>query len=522
MAESAWKNVCRDADLKESEPRLVKFGDDDVYVVRLDGKVYAVGNKCPHYECPLNEGTLYGNEVVCKCHNARFDVTTGRMLSAPSLKDLPVYPVRLEAGEIMLGPAEKPQFPKPQGADSRTFLILGAGAAGNAAAETLRRAGFAGRILMITSEMDQPYDRPNLSKEFMSGEAKPEWLPLRSPKFYTNQGIEVLTNTRVSTMDPLGKIVTIQGGETLSFDKALLATGAVPRKPTIPGADGQGCFSLRSFADARSIAEAAVGATRAILIGAGFIGMELASSLRTKGLAVDVVENAALPLVRVLGERIALHLEKRHEDKGVAFHMGVSVVDISGEKGAKTVVLSDGSRLKAAFVVFGLGVLPAVDYLSGSDLADNGGIPVNARLETKYPDVFAAGDIAVVPNPAGGDGIRVEHWVVAERQGQHAARAMLGSPAGYEEVPFFWTRQTGISLKYVGFAREWDALAIRGDVDKGKFLAGYYRKGTLLAAASIGMPNEITAVEMMLRRKIALPAAKLADAGVDLLSIARG
>jgi apoptosis-inducing factor 3 len=522
MAESSWNKVCRDAELAEGSPRLVRSGDDEVMLVRLDGKVYAVGNKCPHYECPLNEGTLFGHEIICKCHNARFDVTTGRMLQAPSLKDLPVYPVRVEAGEISLGPAEKPRFSKPQGTDPRTFLIVGAGAAGNAAAETLRREGFAGRIVMITSESDQPYDRPDLSKGFMSGEAKPEWLPLRSAKFYENQGIEVLTNTRVIAVDPRGRTVTTQGGKKLGFDKALLATGATPRKPPIPGADGESCFSLRSFADARSIAEAAGSAARAVLIGAGFIAMELAGSLRSRGLAVDVAAPETLPLAGIVGDRIASYLKKRHEEKGVAFHMGTTVVGISGPKGAKTIALSDGTRLSADFVVFGLGVAPVVDYLAGTDLARNGGVPVNARLETKHPDIYAAGDIAIVPNPAGGDDIRIEHWAVAERQGQHAARSMLGFSAGYEEVPFFWTRQTGVSLKYTGYAREWDTIAVRGDVDKGKFLAGYYRKGTLLAAASIGMPNELTAVEIMLKKRMALPESELTDETVDLLYRARG
>ena len=522
MTESSWAMVCRDADLEEGKPRLVKSGDDAVFVARVDGKVYAVGNTCPHYECPLNEGMLVGHEITCKCHNARFDITTGRMVSAPSLKDLPVYPVRLEAGEIRIGPAQKQRIAKPAGSDARTFLLVGAGAAGNAAAETLRREGFAGRIVMITSESDLPYDRPNLSKDFMSGEAKPEWMPLRSAKFYANQGIEVLTNTRVAAVDPHGKTVTSEGGGTLKFDKALLATGAVPRKPTVPGADGEACFSLRSFADARSIAEAAGGAARAVLIGSGFIGMELASSLRARGLAVDVVAPETIPFARILGDPVASYLKRRHEEKGVTFHMGTTAVDISGRKGAKAVVLSDGTRLDADFVVFGLGVQPATDWLAGSGLVRGGGVPVNARLETEHPDILAAGDIAVVPNSAGGDGIRIEHWVVAERQGQHAARSMLGSSAVYEEVPFFWTRQTGISLKYAGFAREWDAIAVRGDVDKGRFLAGYYRTGALVAAASIGMPNDLTAVEMMLRKRIELPAAKLADPGVDLLSIARG
>ncbi len=522
MAESSWKKVCSDAELVEGSPLLVRSGDEEVLLARLDGKVYAVGNKCPHYECPLNEGTLFGREIICKCHNARFDVTTGRMVSAPSLKDLPVYPVRLEAGEILLGPAEKPRFPKAQGADPRTFLIVGAGAAGNAAAEMLRREGFAGRIVMVTSESDQPYDRPNLSKGFLSGEAKPEWLPLRSAKFYVNQGIEVLTDTRVIAVDPDGRTVTTRSGEKLGFDKALLATGAAPRNPPIPGAGGGSCFTLRSFADARLIAEAAGGAARAVLIGAGFIGMELADSLRTRGLAVDVVAPETLPLAGIVGDRIASYMKKRHEERGVAFHMGRTVVDISGVRGAKDIALSDGTRLSADFVVFGLGVAPVVDYLAGADLVQNGGVPVNARLETKHPDIYAAGDIAIVPNPAGGEDIRIEHWAVAERQGQHAARSMLGSTAGYEEVPFFWTRQTGISLAYAGYARGWDTIAVRGDVDKGKFLAGYYGKGTLLAAASIGMSNELAAVGVMLKKRIALPQSRLTDADVDLFSMARG
>jgi len=520
MAESSWKKVCRDADLGEGVPRLVKVGDSDVLLVRVEGKVYAVGNKCTHYECGLNEGAFFGNVVVCKCHDARFDVTTGRALTAPALKDLPVHAVRIDDGDILLGPAQKPQFPKLEAGDPRTFLIVGAGAAGNAAAETLRREKFAGRIVMITRESDQPYDRPNLSKDFVTGEAKPEWLPLRSPKFYADQRIEVLTNTEVTSLDPRARTVTFRGGETLSFDKALIATGGTPRISDVPGADGEGCFTLRSFSDARSIVEAAAGAKRAVLVGSGFIGLELASSLCTRGLEVEVVSREELPLAHILGERIARYLKRRHEQKNVTFHMGATVDRISGAKGAKTVTLSGGKLLNADFVVFGLGVKPALDFLAGSDLVQDKGIPVNCRLETKYPGIFAAGDSAIVPNPAGGDAQRIEHWCVAERHGQHSARTMLGSTAPYDEVPFFWTRQTGISLKYVGNARTWSAIAVRGDVENGKFLAGFYGEGKLLAAASVGMPDELTAVEMMIRNKIALPAEKLSDSGVDLLAIA--
>jgi NADPH-dependent 2,4-dienoyl-CoA reductase/sulfur reductase-like enzyme/nitrite reductase/ring-hydroxylating ferredoxin subunit len=522
MADSAWQKVCQDSDLQEGVSRTVKVGDEDVLLVRVEGTVRAVGNKCPHYECPLNEGALDGRVVVCRCHDARFDVTTGRMVSPPALNDLPVYPVRIEGGDVLVGPVEKPKFPKAEGTDSRTFIIVGAGAAGNAAAETLRREGFAGRIVMITSESDPPYDRPNLSKEFISGKAKPEWMPLRSAKFYQNQKIEVLTGTTVTSLDARKKTVLLHGGVEMSFDKALVATGSAPRALPIPGADGDGCFNLRSFADARAIMDAVTGAKRVVLIGAGFIGMELASSLGERGLAVDVVAPEALPFAQLVGERVATYLKKRHQEKGVSFHLGATVRQISGARGAKTVSLADATRLEADLVIFGTGVLPAVGWLAGTDLVKDGGVPVNERLETVAADVYAAGDIAIVPDAIDGKGTRIEHWVVAERQGQHAARAMLGSTTRYDEVPFFWTRQTGISLKHVGSTGAWDALAFRGDVEGGKFVAGYYRKGALVAAAGVGLHTELTAVELMLRRKIALPAESLSDPGIDLLARARG
>jgi NADPH-dependent 2,4-dienoyl-CoA reductase/sulfur reductase-like enzyme/nitrite reductase/ring-hydroxylating ferredoxin subunit len=515
-----WQKVCRLEDLKEGTASVVKAGEDDVFLVRLDGAVHAIANKCTHYECPLNEGMLVGGVVTCKCHDARFDVRTGKVLSAPALNDLAVFPVRVEAGDVLLGPAQKARFPKVEGSDPRTFVIVGGGAAGNAAAETLRREGFAGRIVMITPEADLPYDRPNLSKEFMSGEAKPEWMPLRSAKFYANQNIEVLTGARVTTIDPRKKTVTLSSGQVLSYDKALLATGAAPRKLSVPGADSDACFQLRSFADARAIVEAAAGAKKAILMGAGFIGMELASSLRKRGLEVTVVSPETVPFAKVVGEKVASVLRKRHEKDGVTFVSGVSVTQIAGTRGAKSVALSGGRRLEADFIVFGIGVQPAIEYLHGTDIAENGAVPVSPQLRTRHNDLFAAGDIALVPDPVSGAGARVEHWVVAERQGQHAARAMLGSEAPYAEVPFFWTRQTGVSLKYVGYAREWDEIAYRGELEQGKFLAGYYKDGRLLAAAAMGMPNEITAVKMLIGKKKTLPPATLSDGSVDLLALA--
>jgi NADPH-dependent 2,4-dienoyl-CoA reductase/sulfur reductase-like enzyme len=226
-------------------------------------------------------------------------------------------------------------------------------------------------------------------------------------------------------------------------------------------------------------------------------------------------------LARVVGDRVGTFLLRRHERNGVVFRLGARVKRISGPIGAKIATLTDGSELRADFLVFGLGVKPAVEYLTGTGLLREGAVPVNARLETAYPDVLAAGDIAAVSPASGGEALRFEHWVVAERQGQHAARSMLGSKANYEEVPFFWTRQAGIGLRYAGFAREWDEISVRGDIEAGQFLAGYYQDGGLLAASSVGMPNELIAVEFALRRKVALPAATLADGSVDLLGLAR-
>jgi len=521
VSEPEWRKVCRLEDLKDGAALLVKAGEEDVFLARRGSAVHAIANKCTHYECPLNEGVLVGDVVTCKCHDAKFDIRTGKVLSPPALNDLAVYPVRVDAGDVLLGPIQKARFPKPEGEDQRTFVIVGGGAAGNAAAETLRREGFAGRVIMVTAETDLPYDRPNLSKEFMSGDAKPEWMPLRSAKFYENQKIEVLTGTRVTSVDPRRKSISLSTGRDLPYDKALLATGGTPRKLAVPGADGEACFQLRSFADGRLIVEAAANAKRAVVIGAGFIGMELASSMRKRGLSVTVVTPEAVPFAKIVGEAVAAVLRRRHESDGVTFVTGAAVTQIRGRAGAKVVILSGGKRLDADFVVSGIGVLPSIEYLQGSDIVEDGAVKVNAQLRTRYADLFAAGDIALVPDPVTGAGARIEHWVVAERQGQHAARSMLGSDAPFTEVPFFWTRQTGVSLKYVGYAREWDQTAVRGDPEKGKFLAGYYKGGKLLAAAAMGMANEITAVRMLLGKKKTLPPAQLSDGSVDLLALAR-
>ena len=523
MEETGWIRVAKDSDIAEGALVAVPAGEETVLLARVGGKIHAVGRKCPHYEEKLEKGALFGTQLVCKSHFARMDITTGRVIAPPAYNDLPVYPVKVQAGEVWIGPVIKPSFPKPKsplGSDPRVFVIVGAGAAGNMAAETLRRQGFAGRIVMITGETERPYDRPNLSKDFITGKIGEDWLPLHGSKFYPAQGIELMTGRNVVSLDTPAKTVTLEGGETIRFDRALLATGGTPRKLPVPGAEDSGCFMLRTAADARAVLAAASQWKTVVLIGAGFIGLELAGSLRDKGLEVAVVAPEALPLAQVVGDRVGAYVKSLHESREVRFLMGRTAVRIEGEAGAKTVTLSDGVRLSAGFVVIGLGITPAVGYLAKTGLVENGAVPVDAGMRTRAPDIFAAGDIAAVPD-ADWERRRVEHWVAAQRQGQRAAMGMLDLDPGPPEVDFFWSKQAGASLKCIGHAREFDQVVYRGIVEEGKFLAGYYRKGVLKAAATIAMPLDLVAVERLMRHGKAPTAAQLADAGYDLMAAAR-
>jgi NADPH-dependent 2,4-dienoyl-CoA reductase/sulfur reductase-like enzyme/nitrite reductase/ring-hydroxylating ferredoxin subunit len=521
MDDAAWRMVARESELAEGVPLLVSAGEEKILLVRLDGRIHAVGHECPHYEEKLEKGVLIGSEIVCKSHFARFDVTTGKMTSPPSLNDLPVYPLKVENGEVWIGEAVKPKFPKPAaplGSDPRVFLIVGAGAAGNAAAETLRRAGFAGRIVMATHESERPYDRPNLSKDFMTGKGGEELLPLHGEEFYPAQGIELLMGHRLVSLDTPGRKARFEGGETIAFDKALLATGGVPRRLEVPG--GEDCLLLRTAGDARALLAAATHHQSVLLAGAGFIGLELAGSLRERGLKVTVAAPEELPLGSLLGERVAGYLKSLDEAKGITFLMGRTVRQIEGSAGARTVTLSDGTRVQAGFVVAGLGISPAVDSLAETGLLEDGAVPVDARMQTRAPGIFAAGDIAAVADADGGRR-RVEHWVVAERQGRRAALCMIDADPGPEEVSFFWSRQAGLSLKVIGNAQGFDQVAFRGVVEEGKFIAGYYRAGILKAAATIGLAQDLVGLERLLRRGRPPSAAQLSDGGFDLIAAAR-
>ncbi|MBI5666395.1 MAG: FAD-dependent oxidoreductase [Chloroflexi bacterium] len=517
--------------LQDGEMRRIELEGRPVVLARVQGQYYAFGGKCTHYGAPLNEGVLKGHTLICPWHHACFDIRSGARLEPPALNDVPRYPVQIEAGNVVVTlPHDNATEPQGQAAptDSRVFVIVGGGAAGSAAAEELRRAGFGGRIVLLSAVSTVPVDRPNLSKDYLDGHAKPEWIPLRSADWYRARDIDLRLNIRVTRIDPAAHTVFVESGEPVRYDKLLLATGATPRHLTnVLGADLGGIFTLRTLSDADRIIQAAQPGTRTVVIGASFIGMEVAASLASgRGTAVTIVAPEAVPFGRILGDDIGRMFQRRHEANGVRFHLGEGVARFSGAGEHVTgVELSSGARLEADMVVVGVGVAPATDFLRESGLRlheKDRSVLVNAQLQTTDPDIFAAGDIARWDNGHDG-GVRIEHWRVAQQQGIVAARNMLGDTLDFNRrVPFFWTSQWKLTLNYVGHAENWDEIIYRGGTpEQEKFLAFYVRNGRLQAAAGCGYDRELDAIEYILRDRLPLSPEQMRDDRFDLVAYAR-
>jgi NADPH-dependent 2,4-dienoyl-CoA reductase/sulfur reductase-like enzyme len=349
---------------------------------------------------------------------------------------------------------------------------------------------------MIGAEDTLPTDRPNLSKDYLAGTAPEEWIPLRDPDFYRSQQIELLLGVRVTALHTERKTLTLSDGSTRSYGALLLATGADPVKLAIPGADTGQVFTLRSLADSRRIIAKAQSARRAVVIGASFIGLETAAALRTRGLEVDVVGPEARPLERVLGPALGDFVRALHEEHGVRFHLKHGVQAISD--GAVT--LDDGSSLLCDLVVTGVGVRPAVALAEQAGLRLDRGVVVNEFLATSAPGVFAAGDIARWPDARSGQAIRVEHWVVAERQGQAAARNILGRRQPFRDVPFFWSQHYDVPIAYVGHAEGWETIHVVGSISGKDCLVGYRSGGRIAAVASIYRDQDSLKIEAAMER----------------------
>jgi NADPH-dependent 2,4-dienoyl-CoA reductase/sulfur reductase-like enzyme/nitrite reductase/ring-hydroxylating ferredoxin subunit len=456
-------------------------GDDEVLLVRHGGTVSAIAAHCTHYHGPLADGLVVGNTIRCPWHHACFDLSTGEALAAPALSPLSCWQFEERGGKIVVGAKQDQPAPKQAGSPSERIVIVGGGAAGFACAEMLRRRGYAGSITMLSNDDTAPVDRPNLSKDYLAGSAPEDWVPLRGDDWYAENKINLKLKTEVTALDAKGKTLTLGDDSKLSFDRLLLATGAEPVKLDLPGAGQSHVHTLRSLADSRAIIAQAKAAKRAVVIGASFIGLETAASLRARDIEVHVVAPEKGPLERVFGPQLGNFVRALHEEHGVIFHLENSVTAI----GAKDVTLKNGGTLDADLVVIGVGVRPRLALAEKAGLAIDKGVSVNEFLETSAPGIYAAGDIARWPDPVSGQRIRVEHWVVAERQGQTAALNMMGLRTPFRAVPFFWSQHYDVPINYVGHAEKWDAIEIDGDVMKRDCVVRYKSGGRTLAVASI-------------------------------------
>jgi NADPH-dependent 2,4-dienoyl-CoA reductase/sulfur reductase-like enzyme/nitrite reductase/ring-hydroxylating ferredoxin subunit len=495
--------------LKDGEMKRVEIDGKGILLARQDGQYYAIGADCSHYGGPLNEGVLMDHTVMCPWHHACFDIRNGRRMEPPALDDVSQYTVKIEGGEVVLSMAEQNEV-EPEGstqaADPRQVVIVGGGAAGNAAAEELRRNGFAGKITILSSVPDVPVDRPNLSKDYLAGEADPSWIPLRGDaSWYAERDITLRLETTVSKIDTNAHSIQLANGEMLTYDKLLLATGGVPRQlDKTPGHDLKGIYTLRSLGDADKIIKEAEEGKRAVIIGASFIGMEAAAALAGgRKLKVTVVGLEKVPFDRILGEEIGRVFQAEHEKNGVEFRLSAEVARFVGKDGSvSSIELKAGEVLEADFVVVGVGVRPATDFLRESGLKlheRDQSVLVSDTLQSSAPDVYAAGDIARWDD--GAAGVRIEHWRTAEQQGIVAARNMLGrAEVMLGHVPFFWTNQWKIALRYVGHAEKWDEIIYRyGKPETKDFIAFYVQGGKLLAAAGMNRDTEMDAIEFILK-----------------------
>ena len=466
-----------------NETLLGHVGDQDVLLVRSGPEIFAIDAHCSHYHGPLAEGLVVGDSISCPWHHACFDLRTGEATRAPALTPLAVWQVDYEGDRFFV--RRKREQPKSRGKGPvdapGKIVIVGGGAAGFAAAEMLRRQEFRGSIVMLSNDAASPVDRPNLSKDYLAGRAPEDWLPLGSGSFYAEAGIDLRLNTEVVSIDTKARNVVIAGGGDIPFDRLLLATGAEPVRLPIPGVDQPHVHTLRSLADCRAIIQSLNGARRAIVIGASFIGLEAAAALRARDIEVHVVAPEQRPMERVLGSEMGDFVRALHEEHGVVFHLGDTVVANDG----KRATLKSGGVLEADVVVVGVGVRPRLGLAEQAGLSLERGVTVNAYLETSVAGIYAAGDIARWPDPHSCENIRVEHWVVAERQGQAAARNMLGAREAFDAVPFFWSQHYDVPINYVGHAEKWDEIAIDGSIAARDCLLKYKSKGRVLAVASI-------------------------------------
>ncbi|HUF09317.1 MAG TPA: FAD-dependent oxidoreductase [Rhodothermales bacterium] len=498
-------------ELAEGEMKLGHAEGEAVLLSRLEDGFFAIGATCTHYSGPLAEGLIVDDTVRCPWHHACFSLRTGEALRAPALNPTSCWSVEVRDGRVYVVDKvgrekldlERRRYHPSDGEELNDIVVVGAGAAGDAAAEMLRREGFEGTISLVGKDQAAPYDRPNLSKDYLAGSAPEEWLPLRQSGFYANNDIDLVLGVQATSIYPDDGRVLLSNGDSLRFDRLLLATGATPVRLPVEGAKLPHVYYLRTLADCRAIIHGSQGAKRVVVIGASFIGMEAAASLAERGLHVAIVAPESQPMERILGPEIGKLVRGLHEEKGVEFYLNRTVTTI----GSDTVTVSDGTELSADLVVVGIGVRPETKLAKDAGLTVDDGVIVDEYLETSHPGIFAAGDIARWPDRRSGRRVRVEHWVHAQRQGQVAARNLLGRREAFTMAPFFWTHQFDLSISYVGHAVDWGRIEVDGSIEDREFSASFMSGEKTLAVASVARGLENLRAEVAMERddKEALP-----------------
>ncbi|HLV26164.1 MAG TPA: FAD-dependent oxidoreductase [Gemmatimonadales bacterium] len=498
------------SELREGQTLLGHADGEQVLLARCgDGLLYAVGARCTHYGGPLEEGLVVGDTVRCPWHHAAFNLKTGRNLRPPALNHLPRWSVeerdgvaRVTSREAAPSSAEaapsgtlgrEPARALPH--EPASVVIVGGGAAGAVAALTLRREGYTGPVTILDEGHSPPCDRPNLSKDYLAGNAPEEWIPLFPDSWYEENDIDLQLGAHVRALDTQQRRLTLEDGTDVPFGSLLIATGAHPI--TLPLENSDRIMYLRTLADSRAIIKAAEGARAVAVIGASFIGLEVAASLRARGLKVTVIAPEERPLERILGPELGDFVRELHESKGVEFRLRQTVTGLDDTH----VTLEGGDRLEADLVVAGIGVQPNIRAARDAGLRTDRGVMVNEFLETDVKDIFAAGDVARWPSPVSGEPVRIEHWVVAQRQAVTAARNILGFREPFTAVPFFWSQHYDVTIAYVGHASRWDRHEVKGSIQDHDCEVRYWSGSKLLALASIFRDRTSLEVEVEMERR---------------------